>query len=175
MKLLGNSSYGYQNMDRFRHTLTKYLRDERTQKAKNEIISKRLNAVKKNEVELLKSTIEHREPKVVGFFILQHAKLRSLDLYHCFFHKYCDENNLEEFKLDMDSLYLALAEDSLDDCMLPEKKAERTLIRRNDFRDEFLADANKKIFPRTCCADKKKHEKREPGFFKEAFCCREML
>ena len=29
MKLLGNSSYGYQIMDRSRHTITKYLNDEK--------------------------------------------------------------------------------------------------------------------------------------------------
>ena len=30
MKLLGNSSYGYQIMDRSKHTITKYLNDEKT-------------------------------------------------------------------------------------------------------------------------------------------------
>ena len=33
MKLLGNSSYGYQIMDRSRHTITKYVNDETTHKA----------------------------------------------------------------------------------------------------------------------------------------------
>ena len=67
--ILGNSSYGYQIMDRSRHKIAKYLSDEKTHKAKNENIFKRLNVVKKDfyEVELLKSTIEHREPIFVGF------------------------------------------------------------------------------------------------------------
>ena len=57
-------------MDRSRHTITKYLNDEKTHKAINEPLFKRLNTVEKNlyEVELLKSTIEHREPIIVGFF-----------------------------------------------------------------------------------------------------------
>ena len=38
MKFLGNSSYGYQIMDRFRHTRTKYLGNEKTHKAINEKI-----------------------------------------------------------------------------------------------------------------------------------------
>ena len=177
MKLLGNSSYVYQFMDRSRHTITKYLGDEKTQKAINETFFKRLNVVKKDlyEVELLKSTIEHREPIIVGFFILQNAKLRMLELYYNFFHKFCDENKFEELEMDTDSLYLALAEDNLDDCILPEKKAQWTLIRRNDCRDDFIADADKKFFPRTCCAVHKKHDKREPGLFKEEFRCTEML
>ena len=35
MKLLGNSSYGYQIMDRSRQTITKDLNDEKTEKAVN--------------------------------------------------------------------------------------------------------------------------------------------
>ena len=40
--------------------------------------------------------------------------------------------------MDTDSLYLALAEDNLDDCILPEKKAQWTLIRQKDCRDDIL-------------------------------------
>ena len=71
MKLLENS-YGYQIMDRSKHTMSKYLGDEKTHKAINNQFFKRLNVVAKKffEVELIKSTIEHREPIIVGFFIL---------------------------------------------------------------------------------------------------------
>ena len=48
MKLLGNSSYGYQIMDRSSHTITKYLNDEKTHKAINEPFFKRLNTVEKD-------------------------------------------------------------------------------------------------------------------------------
>ena len=43
---------------------------------------KRLNHITDQpyEVELVKSEIEHREPIIVGFFILQYAKLRMLEL-----------------------------------------------------------------------------------------------
>ena len=62
MKLLGNSSYGYQIIDRSKHTITKYLNNEKTQKAINEPLFKRLNTVEKDlyEEELLQSTIEPR-------------------------------------------------------------------------------------------------------------------
>ena len=100
MKLLGNSSYGYQIMDRSRHTETKYLNDEKTHKAINGKLFKRLNSVSKElyEVELVKSKIEHREPIIVGFFILQYAKLRMLELYYNFFDKFCDVDTFEELK-----------------------------------------------------------------------------
>ena len=73
MGLLGNSSFVYQMMERSKHTMTKYLRDKKKQKAiKNQFI-KRLNIVAKDlyKVELKKSTIEHREPIIGGFFIMQ--------------------------------------------------------------------------------------------------------
>ena len=63
MKLLGNISYGYHFMDRSRHTITNCLGDEKTHKAINENFFKQLHVVNKDlyEVELIKSTIEHRE------------------------------------------------------------------------------------------------------------------
>ena len=87
MKLLGNISYGYQIMDRSRHTETKYLNDKKTHKAFNGKLFKRLNSVSKElyEVQLVKSKIEHREPIIVCFSILQSAKLRMLELYYNFF------------------------------------------------------------------------------------------
>ena len=177
MKLLGNSSYGYQIMDRSRHTIKKYLNDEKTHKAINEPLFKRLNTVEKDlyEVELLKSTIEHREPIIVGFFILQYAKLRMLELYYNFFDKFCDVNKFEELEMDTDSLYLALAEENLYDCIQPDKRAAWEKMRESDCRDSFKADAKSNFFPRTCRSIHKKHDKREPGLFKEEFRCTEML
>ena len=52
IKLLGNSSYGYQIMDRSKHTETKYLNDEKTRKAINGKMFKSLNNVSKELYEL---------------------------------------------------------------------------------------------------------------------------
>ena len=75
MKFLANSSYGYQIMDRSRHTATKHLNVEKTQSANNIKLFKRLNFITDQwyEVELVMSEIEHREPIIVGFFILLYA------------------------------------------------------------------------------------------------------
>ena len=109
MKLFGNSSCGYQIMDRLTlssHTFThtNNLNDEKTHKAINEPLFKRLKTVKKDlfKVELLKSSLEHREPIIVEFFILQYAKLRMLELYYNFFDKFCDVNKFEELEMDTD-------------------------------------------------------------------------
>ena len=177
VKKLANSSYGYQIMDRSRHTVTKYLTDEETHSAVNSKMVKRLNHITDQlyEVELVKSEIEHREPIIVGFFILQYAKLRMLELDYNFVEKFCDTDKYEELEMDTDTLYLALSEGNWEDAILPEKRAEWNQLRSKDCTDNFTANATGSCFPTTCCKAHKKHDKREPCLFKEEFRCAEML
>ena len=79
IKLLAKSSYGYQIMDRSRHTVTKYLDDKKSQAAINSKLFEKLAHVNNSlyEVELAKAQIEHKEPIIVGLFNLQNAKLRK--------------------------------------------------------------------------------------------------
>ena len=177
MKLLANSSYGYQFVDRSRHTVTKYLNDEKTQWAINTKLFKRLDHINDQlyEVELAKAEIEHREPIFDWFFILQYAKLRTLELYYNFFERFCDVNKIEELEMDTDSLYLALSEKELYDCIREESKIEWEFMRTVDCKDDFTANATTNFFPRTCCTKHMKHDKREPGLFKEEFRCTEIL
>ena len=177
MKLLGNSSYGYQIMDRSPHTETLYLNDEKTHKAINNCLFRRLNSVSTDiyEVELVKSLVEHREPIIVGFFILQYAKLRMLELYYNFFDKFCDVQKFEELEMDTDSLYLALAHENLYECIKPELRRNWNEMRSNDCTDVLHANSASKFFPRTCCDKHVKHDKRDNGLFKEEFRCTEML
>ena len=177
MKLLANSSYGYQIMDRSKHTLTKYLTDKKTHVANNSKLFKKLHHVNNSlyEVELAKAHIEHKEPIIFQFFSLEYAKLRNLELYYNFFTRFCDENKFEELEMDTDSLYLALAEKELEDCIRPEMRAERQRLRSNVCVDSFTADAVANFFPSTFCVKHKQHGKREPGPFKEGFRCTEML
>ena len=177
MKLLANSSYGYQILDRNWHTVTRNLNDEKTHSAINDKLFKRLNFISDQlyEVELVKSEIEHREPILVGFFILQYAKLRILELYYNLFKKFCDTEKYEELEMDTKSLYLALSEENLEDIIFPEKKNGWEAIRSRDCTDSFTANATGNFFRRTCCTAHKKHDKREPGLLKEEVRCSEML
>ena len=169
MKFLPNSSYGYKIMDRSRHTVTKYLTDEKRHAALNSKLSKKLDHVNNSlyEVELTKAQIEHKEPIIVGFFIIQYAKLRRLELYYNLFTRFCDVIEFEELEMDTDSLYLALARKELEDCIRTEMGTKWQRLRSNDCVDSFTADAVANFFPRTCCVKHKQHEKREPGLFKE--------
>ena len=98
-----------------------------------------------------------------------------LELYYNFFKKFCDTDKSEELEMDTDSLYLALSEENLEDVIDPEKRAEWDQLRSKDCNDNFTANATDNFFPRTCCIAHKKHDKREPGLFKEEFRCAEML
>ena len=104
-------------MDRSRHSVKKYLSAEKTHGAINTKFFKRLNHINDQlyEVELAKAEIEHRQPIIVGFCILQYAKLRMLELYYNFFERFCDVNKFEELEMDTDSLYLALSAKELYD------------------------------------------------------------
>ena len=177
MKLLANSSFGYQIKDHSRHTVTKYLTDEKTHSAINGKNFKRINHITNQlyQVELVNSEIELREPIIVGFFIPQYAKLRMLEKYYNFFKNFRDTDMYEELKMDTDSLYLALSEEDLEDVILPEKRAEWDQLRSKDCTDDFTANATDNFFPRTCCSVHKKLDKREPSLFKEEFRCAEML
>ena len=90
MKLLANSSYGYQIMDCIQHTVRKCLCDAKPHGFINNQMFKRPGYTNDQlyEVALVKSDTEHKEPIVVGVFILLNAKLRMLELYHKFFDKY---------------------------------------------------------------------------------------
>ena len=98
-----------------------------------------------------------------------------LELYYNFFTRFCDKNKFEELEMGTDSLYLALAEKELEDCIRPEMRTEWQRLRSNDCVNSFTADAVANFFPRTCCVKHKQHDKRDTGLFIEEFRCREML
>ena len=91
-------------MDRSRHTVTKKLSDEKTHGAINTKFFKRLDHIKDQlyEVDLAKAEIEHRESIILGFFILQFAKVRTLEFYYNFSERFCDVNKLEDLEMDTD-------------------------------------------------------------------------
>ena len=77
--------------------------------------------------------------------------------------------------MDTDSLYLALSEKELYDCIRKKSIAEWGSLRTEDCKDDFTANATTNFFPRTCFTKHMKHDQREPVFFKEEFRCTEML
>ena len=177
MKFISNSSFGYQIMDRSKHTETKHLDEKKTNRAINSPFFKQLQYINDSVygVEHVKAEIEHREPVIVGFFILQYAKLRMLQLYYNFFKQYCDESKIEELEMDTDSLYLFLAENDITDCMRQDKLGEWSEIREEDCCNYFEANSLSNFFLRTFLSTHSQLDKREPGLLKEVFRATEMI
>ena len=53
--------------------------------------------------------------------------------------------------MDTDSLYLALSEKELYDCIREESEAGWGLLTTKNCKDDFTANATTNFFPRTCC------------------------
>ena len=102
-------------------------------------------------MELAKAQIKDKEPFVVGFFILRYAKLRMLELFYNFVTKFCDAMKFEELEMDKDSLYLALAEKELEDCIRPEMRLEWQRLRSNVCVDSFTTNAVAIFSPNILC------------------------
>ena len=90
-----------------------------------------------SEVEHAKSETEHEEPNIVGFSILQYAKLRMLELYYHFFDKYCDVEKFEGLEMNTDSLCLVKSKLYLYDCVRPAMKKNETLSELQTVRMKF--------------------------------------
>ena len=101
-KLPANNSDAYRLMNRGQHTVAKYLSDENTHGAIIKRTLKRLGYLNDQlyEVELVKSETEFKEPNIVGFSILQSAKLKLPELCYNFFDKYCEVTKLEKLEMD---------------------------------------------------------------------------
>ena len=164
-------------MNRERHESTQFVNGSKTDKLINHALFKSLNEIDEEtyEVTMRKSTIEHKEPIAIGFFILQYSKLRMLELVYNFFVKYCDRSMYEFIEMDTDSLYMALAADSIEKCIRPDMILQWQLIRAEDCEDDFTANSTCNFFPRECCERHTQHDKREPGLFKEEWRGHEMI
>ena len=74
-----------------------------------------------------------------------------------------------------------MAEEGLDDGILPSKRAEWREKQNKDSQDNFRADTKTTFFPCICCSKHEKRDKREAGLFrcterlclcsKIYFCC----
>ena len=169
MKLLGNSGYGSMIMNKENHQSLVYAKGEGCAKTKiNQPNFRHLSELGDDlyEIQLSKKCIELNLPTILGYFILQYAKLRMLDFYYNCIDKYIDRSNFEYVEMDTDSAYLATATKTLVDSVKPELRDEfknRITGFCND--NSFIADSVT-WFPRECCDKHIKHDKRTPGLFK---------
>ena len=77
--------------------------------------------------------------------------------------------------MDTNSLYVALAENNISDCLKQDMVKEWAFIGRGDCINEFEDDSWGIFSPRNCYFFQSQLDKREPGMFKEEFGATEML
>ena len=118
------------------------------------------------EIEMKKSSINLDMPIVLGFFVLNYAKLRMLDFYYSCLDRYVDRSDFELLETDTDSLYFAISGPTLDSVIKPDFVNEyRSKIYDLCHSGDISAN-NGFWFPRVCCAEHGAFDLRTPGLFK---------
>ena len=165
-KLMGNSGYGRTLMDPYKHTNTTFVSEENVPKHVANPFFKNMTELNDRiyEVEKKKKTVVLDLPLQIGVAVYNYAKLLIIQFWR-FLNKYLMKSKYELCQMDTDSLYFAISEDSIDECVKPELKEE-------------WVDAKKKWFPSTDTTERDfnghiitevEYTNRTPGLFKLEF------
>ena len=117
------------------------------------------------EVTKQKSKIVHDLPIQLGLAVYSYAKLRMLQFWR-FLATYLDRNLYTLMEMDTDSIYLALARDSIDECVKSGLEEEWNVKKLEWFSSE---DTQELVEFRGEHITRKQHDKRTPGKFKEEY------
>ena len=172
-KLEGNAAYGSTIMDQEKFQSVKYVQGEGEAMMEANLpqfkkLTPLLEEEEYYEIEKDKKSLRMNLPIQIGYFILQYAKLRMLQLYYDFMLKFVNRDDFEYCEMDTDSAYMALAGPSLESVIKPEMK-QKYLTGLEGFHlcdRQVEADDDLHWFPRTCCTTHAKYDKRTVGLFK---------
>ena len=90
------------------------------------------------EIKEFKRTVMIKRPYQCGIAVYQLSRLRMLEFYYDFLHKYFSRQDFELCYMDIDSFYLAMSVDSLDGVVRPEMKQAYETDKKNGLaRDKF--------------------------------------
>lgn len=180
-KLVGNSCYGRMISNKEKHREISFTESDR--KASCKIKSSRFISMDElcdgfYELTLEKQRITLDTPVILGFAVLQYAKLRMLQFYYEFIDRFVSREDFEYIEMDTDSAYMALS-GSLNSIIKPEMKDMFFACYGEWFpkpycsshQQDFIANqkANKEWKMETCCQKQYNIDKRTPGLFKEEF------
>ena len=173
-KLISNSSYGSILINKTKHCNVKYMKEKgKVTKLINSFNFKHLENMNNGifEVEMYKKKVLLDTPIQIGFFILQYAKLRMLEFYHDCLVKYLKPNSFELTEMDTDSMYMALNNISLDECIRDEYKEKYF----SELFDRCSDNVDAVWFPRRCCSKHIQLDKRFTGIMKLEFSGDKMI
>ena len=182
MKLLGNSGYGKTITNVDRHRDVSYCTEKAASRMVNDKRFRQLDIVVDDayEIEMNKRTVKYTLPVHVGFFVLQYAKMRTLQFYYDFIVRYVERPLFQYCEMDTDSAYLALAGESVDDLVTPALR-EHYFRHRSEWLPSECCDDHRNDYVRcrlanrpwvgdeACCKARRAFDKRTPGLFKVAW------
>ena len=137
------------------------------------------------EVKSLKKHVIFDLPIQISMFVYSWAKLKMLEFVYDCIKKYIPDDCYEFIEMDIDSLYLSLCSNSLDDVVKPELREE--FFENYDYFFPSLAcEHHKKEFIKTrvqnlewiqadCCKAREIFDRRTPGSMKLEFFGSQML
>ena len=121
MKLIRNSGYEKTITNTENHRSVKYFNKVEVSKAINNPLFLNLDAITDGlyEVETFKKSLNFSLPFQIGFFVYGYAKLRMLEFYYDFLDYFVHRTDFQCCEMDTDSLYLALANPTLEEAIIP--------------------------------------------------------
>jgi hypothetical protein len=171
-KLEGNSAFGSTIMDQEKFQDVSYVKGEGPAMLQANLpqfkkLTQLLTTDDYYEVEKAKTKIRLNLPVQIGYFILQYAKLHMLQFYYDFLDKFVDRVDFEYCEMDTDSAYMALSTPDFLSAVKPRMKDYVHGLQGHCQPGlEIEADCKDHWFPRTCCPQHAKFDKRTPGLFK---------
>ena len=159
-KLAGNSCYGYCCIDKSKHNTVRFCKEQDIARHVNDPNFVSLEELDGGLFEVVKkkSRIVQDTPLQVAIGVYSYAKMKLLEFW-LFLDEHLDRNLWCLIECDTDSLYFALARDSLDECVRPEMKDSW-----EKSRDSVLCSQSEKLRPDGMT--EKQWSKRAPGLFK---------
>ncbi len=164
MKLLQNASFGSSLINVSSHTKIKIVYQE--EKAKMLLNKKEFRSMddlgqELYQIETTPLFIKQNVPTIIGFQVLQLAKIRLLEIVHSYLSYYISPNLFSSVLTDTDSYYFALARDSLEEAVIPEKREEYIKQTKGHCGQEFNG-----LMVRECCNSCKVFDSKTVGVYK---------
>ena len=135
-KLMGNAFYGGTGMDKSKHTSLKFCDEEKIHGHIRHPLFKTLEERNDDiyEVEKSKKRAYLDSPVQIMIAVYSYAKLLLISFWE-FLNKYLDNELYELLETDTDSLYVAFARETIDECVKPELREEWNQVKWNFFLD----------------------------------------
>ena len=165
-KTMGNASYGYCCIDKSKHNKVKFVEQDEISRHVRDPFFKNIEELGGGIYEVVKGKrkVIQDTPVQVAIAVYSMAKFNLIQFWE-FLNEHLDQNLYCLMETDTDSLYLALARSTIDECVRPEKL--------QDWWEKkykyFASDSEKPIMFDGKEITEKQYQKRTPGLYKLEF------